>query len=168
MNGFFFLKNKIFKINLLDDLKKFSIKKLLKYRNKKMKRVINCISQKNAFFTYEKNKWNLKEIIQHLIDYEHFFLNYILLILRNNIDNIKFLNLKKVHYNIEKKSIKSLKKELLHLSIASYYFFENLKYEEFQLYTNLDKYQISISDLVYLMCEHSLHHTIIIKEKYLI
>lgn len=172
MNKHFNFRTEFYSLCLsyIKNIENFSTKSAIKYRNKKVKRVVNCISKKNEMFTYEEGKWNLKELIQHLIDYERIFIYKILLILRNEDNFFLFFNQNQYvkESNIQNRSSKSLKKELFSLYNSTYYFFENLSQDQLTRKIFLDcKFYFSVRTLVYIICGHALHHAEIIKGKYL-
>lgn len=160
-------------VTYLKNIEKFSIKKIIKYRNKKVKRIVNQISYKNSLFVSEINISNIKNIIQHLIDFERFITYKETIILRTENKNLnlffnvnKFFEEKKFKIeNIRNRSFKSLKLELFSLYTSTYYFFENLSNQELKKIQIFQGDDISVELLAYISCGYTLHYCELIKKQ---
>lgn len=161
MNKNFPNKNELHEsyLKYIKKFENFSVKGIIKYRNKKVKRILHSISIKNSIFDYQKKKLSLKEIIQNLIDHERNFTYLVFLILRDR--NAKILHphpddIKIKNYVIEHRSLNSLKKELFSLYISTYYFFENLLLKELKLYQYIKNNNFSVRAIAYILCAKSI------------
>lgn len=145
----------------------FSIKGIIKYRNKKIKGILNSISIQKIIYLFEEKPINIKNIIQSLIDCERKFIYLALLILRYN-NNIIFPslnhNINITQFNLQNRSFKSLKKELFSLYNSTYYFFENLSLKELQLSQSIQDNNFSVRAIAYILCSKSIDYATLIKK----
>lgn len=118
--------------------------------------------------TYEKGKFTVKEILQHVIDWERILSFRALLFARKEgsippgIDQ----DLLAVNMNAEARSIKDLVEELKVVRISTKALFES-----FDAATLLNtgtnwKYEISVLALGFAIVGHQIHHLKIIEDKY--
>lgn len=155
-------------LNCIKKFENFSVKGLIKYRNKKVKRILNSISIKNSIFFFKKKELSLKEIIQNLIDCERNFIYLAFLILRYKNIKIRYPIPKDIYiqnFILEHRSLNSLKKELFSLYVSTYYFFENLSSKELKLYQHIYDNNFSVRAIVYIFCSQSIDYSKITKQK---
>lgn len=118
---------------------------------------------------YAPDKWTVKEIFQHLIDWERILSCRALLFARcegaisQNIDE----NLLAANMNAEQRAIVELIDELKTARAASEAMFESFD-DEMLLKTGINwKYEISVLAMGFTIVGHQTHHLKIIEEKYL-
>lgn len=146
----------------------FSVKGIIKYRNKKIKGILNSISIKNPIFLVKEQQISLKQIIQNLIDYERYFIYLAFLILRYNTKIMFSLPQNNIYIKqiiITHRSLKSLKKELFSLYTSTYYFFENLSLQELKLSQSIQNKPFSVRAIAYILCSKSINYSQITKQK---
>jgi len=127
------------------------------------------ISEEKSLFRYAENKWNIREILGHILDTERIFAYRALRISRNDVtalpgfeqdDYVPFSN----HNNI---TLKNLAEEFSLLRKANIKLFESFTNEMRERSGTASGNLFSVKSLVYVIAGHPLHHIKVIKEKYL-
>ena len=127
------------------------------------------LSEEQADFAYAEGKWTLKILLQHLIDAEKIF-NYRALRFSRN-DQTELAGWDEELYgennNAADYSLIELIEEFKLSRKISVSFFKNLNTETLQRTGTANKNEISVETLGKLIVGHNIHHSNIIKERYL-
>lgn len=127
------------------------------------------ISENKAGYRYAKDKWSIKDILQHLIDAERVFIYRVLRFAREGYNNIEGYdqNVFVEKANADKRSLKDLKEEFIAVRKSSIYLLNSLNEESLLQKGKASGFDISVRTLGFAIVGHSLHHFKVIKEKYL-
>ncbi len=121
-------------------------------------------------FKYEENKWSIKEILMHLIDWERILTFRALVGLRK--DGKTFLpgmdeNFYAKNADVSQKEMSDLIDEFLAVRESSKFLFKDQKEENLTFLATSKNGKISPKALGYIIIGHSIHHIKVINEKYL-
>ena len=118
--------------------------------------------------SYASNKWTVKGILQHIIDWER-ILSYRALLLARNEDSVP-QNLDEkllaANMNAEARSIDELTKELKIVRASTTSMFSSFNDEALQNNGTNWKYEISVLAMGFTIIGHQIHHFKTIEEKY--
>jgi uncharacterized damage-inducible protein DinB len=127
------------------------------------------LNEENGGYRYAEGKWNLKEIIQHVIDCERIFCYRTLLFARRDktvpagFDQDLLVN----NSGAGNRTIKSLLKEITILRMSTIELFQSFD-DETLLNKGINwKYEMSVLAMGFLIIGHQSHHFNIIRSKYL-
>lgn len=127
------------------------------------------LSSKQSEYRYAPGKWSIKELVQHLIDTEKIFIYRALRFVRNDsqellgYDHDEYVEQSKVN----NRSISSLLEELQLQRKLTIQFFKHLDQDDLTKCGKANGYNLSVRAIGYIQIGHVLHHTKIIKERYL-
>ena len=120
-------------------------------------------------FRYADGKWSIKELIQHLIDTEKVFIYRALRFVRN--DSQELLGYDHNEYvkqsKVDNRSITDLLDELELQRQLTIHFFTYLDQDELIRSGKANGSNLSVRAIGYIQIGHVLHHTKIIKDRYL-
>ncbi|RZL50434.1 MAG: DinB family protein [Pedobacter sp.] len=129
---------------------------------------LNNIADKGDY-AYAPGKWTIKELVGHLIDTERIMVFRLTCFARNEKAQIPGYEeddyVANAHFN--DRSIFSLSEEFAQLRKANMYLIKSLSEEELNRSGNANGNNISVKALVYVLAGHIIHHTNVIKERYL-
>ena len=117
---------------------------------------------------YAPDKWTIKNIIQHIIDFERILVYRSLLFARREGSIPKSVdeNLLAANMNAERRAIDELINELKIVRASTKVMFESFD-DEMLLYKGTNwKYEISVLAMGFAIVGHQIHHLKIIEEKY--
>jgi len=137
-----------------------SITELLQYCSR--------LNNQQALFRYQAGKWSIKEIIQHLIDVERIFCYRALSISRgdttlNSFDHNKYV----IHCNADYRQLNDLLKEIEILRKSTIILYKSFNVPMLQQRGFIENNSITVNAFGFIIAGHQLHHTKIIKNKYL-
>ncbi|HEY0428602.1 MAG TPA: DinB family protein [Pyrinomonadaceae bacterium] len=118
--------------------------------------------------TYASGKWTIKDIFQHIVDFERILTYRALLFARQNPEAPKGIDeqLFASNANTEKRAIGALIEELKIVRTATKSLYSTFD-DETLLKTGLNwKYEISVLAMGFNIVAHQIHHFKIIEEKY--
>ncbi len=127
------------------------------------------LSVKQSEYRYAPGKWTIKELVQHLIDTEKIFIYRALRFVRNDsqellgYDHDEYVEQSKVN----NRSIRNLLEELQLQRKLTIQFFKHLDQDDLTKCGKANGYNLSVRAIGYIQIGHVLHHTKIIKERYL-
>jgi uncharacterized damage-inducible protein DinB len=128
------------------------------------------IPKKKWEYRYAEGKWNIKELVQHVIDAERIFCYRALVIARK--DKTAVPSFDENEYGASSKAQKRTKKELIKelkaVQKASTELFESFDEEQLQTIGNVSNYSIDVNAIGFVILGHTLHHIKILKERYLL
>ena len=131
--------------------------------------LLENISVEKSNYRYAAGKWNLKELIQHLIDTEKIFIYRALRFVRNDTqelfgyDHNEYVEQSKV----DKRSISDLLNELQLQRQLTIQFYKHLDQDDLTKFGKANGSKLSVRAIGYIQIGHVLHHTRIIQERYL-
>lgn len=120
-------------------------------------------------FKYRKNKWTLKELLEHLTDCEKIFNYRALRFSKNDQTELSGFdeNLYVSNGNAKNQPLELLIEEFKLIRLSSIYFFGKLSEEELARVGISNGNLISVSSIAKHIATHNQHHLNIIKERYL-
>lgn len=129
---------------------------------------INDLVEK-ADYAYAPGKWTIKEVIGHTIDFERILTFRVLCFARNEQAAIPGSeeDAYALHANAKDRSLLSFSDEFASLRKANLYLFKSLTEEQLSRIGTASERKISVRALLYVIAGHIIHHTRIIKERYL-
>ena len=121
-------------------------------------------------YKYAEGKWNIKGVVQHIIDAERIFCNRALVIVRKD-KTTPLPSFDGDEYEFSSKSDKRTKDELISELAAVRQSSRELfvSFDEEQLLTSgiVSNYTIDVNALGFVILGHTLHHLKLIRERYL-
>ncbi len=129
---------------------------------------VNSIAEKGDY-AYAAGKWTLKELVGHMIDTERIMAFRLLSIARGEKANLPGFDEDNYvrNANFVARSMSSLAEEFSLLRKANMFLITNLNENELGRVGNSNGNQISVRALIYMLAGHVIHHTNVIKERYL-
>ena|SRR5581483_11503151 len=143
--------------------------KRLEANETKLLKLLKGVSHKKLTYRYAKGKWNIPEVLMHLIDTERVLTYRILCISRGDktplpgFDQdtfIKGIDVSKIDFKKLLKEYKAVRKATTHL-------LKHLTDEMFTRKGMANNTETSVQKIAYFMVGHEVHHMNIIKKKYL-
>lgn len=130
--------------------------------------ILDDISEKKANYAYAKDKWTIKDILQHIIDSERIFTYRMVAISRGEKQAILGYdhNDYVVCAKAKNRSFKSLLKEYKNLHLSTNDLIASFSNEMLQITGNANGSNIKVIDLIYINGGHQKHHINILKERY--
>lgn len=131
--------------------------------------LLNSISESQSMFAYAPGKWNIKEMLGHVVDGERVFGYRAFWFARNNAtplpsmeqdDFVKF-------GNHAQRPWKEIVAEYDHLRVSTIDLFGSLDQESWLRRGVASGVEVSVRGLAWLMAGHDLHHRAILKSQYL-
>lgn len=136
---------------------------------KNIHQFISNIPEEKADFAYTKDKWTVKDLVQHIIDAERIFIYRATRFARK--DKQDLLGFEENEYaanaNTQNKSLQSLKDELLYLRKSTDIFLVNLDSEQLSESGKANNNTITVNAIGFIIFGHILHHINILQERYL-
>ncbi len=129
---------------------------------------LNNLAEKGDY-AYAPGKWTLKELAGHIIDTERIMVYRLTCFARNEkamlpgFDEDNYVN----NAFFKDRSLFSLSVEFAALRKANMFLIKTLNEEELNRVGNASGKNISVRAIVYLLAGHVMHHTNIIKERYI-
>lgn len=122
-----------------------------------------------ADYAYAPGKWTIKEMVGHIIDTERIMACRLTCFARNETAALPGFEedayVKNAHF--KDRSLFNLSEEFMALRKANMFLFKSLNEEDLNRNGNANGNQISVRALVFILAGHIIHHTNIIKERYL-
>lgn len=130
---------------------------------------LNSIDEKKSNFRYAEGKWNIKQVIGHVIDGERVFTFRIHAISRNEKQSLP--GFEQDDYieagNYSERSFEDIKNEFLLMRKANLVFYKSLTDEMISKKGNANGSDITVNALLYIIAGHAEHHLQVIRENYL-
>jgi hypothetical protein len=147
-----------------------SVLQQLKANLKLVQTLLENTPESLLFGSYEVGKWNIKDILQHLIDFERVFVYRAMRFARNDKTAIPFFD-EKVFAKVANASTiptKKLFKEFKTTRLATISFFENQNASSLKKTGIASNSSMSVRATAWIICGHELHHLKLIAEKYVL
>lgn len=146
-----------------------NLKEVVENHTKNIHQFISNIPEEKADFAYAKDKWTVKDLLQHIIDAERIFIYRATRFARK--DKQDLLGFEENDYatnsNTQNKSLQSLKDELLFLRKSTDIFLVNLDSEQLSESGKANNNLITVNAIGFIIFGHILHHINILQERYL-
>jgi hypothetical protein len=141
---------------------------LLEKQVKDFVEFINSLVEK-ADYAYAPGKWTIKELIGHMIDTERIMVFRLLSFARGEKNALPGFEEDEYVANahFKDRSLFSLSEEFALLRKSNLYLIKSLNEDELNRIGNANGNSISVKALVYILAGHIIHHTRVIKERYL-
>ena len=132
--------------------------------------VYSAIAEEKASHAYAEGKWTIKEVAGHLNDCERIFAYRALRIGRGDRTPLAGFDQNPYVENgdFNRVSLADLIEEFRLLRRSSVLFFKNLPEEAWARAGTSSEAQVSVRALAFIMVGHVRHHTVILKERYLV
>ncbi|MFA4867484.1 MAG: DinB family protein [Pedobacter sp.] len=144
------------------------VMELLKRQATEFSDFINSLIEK-ADYAYAPGKWTIKQLIGHIIDTERILVYRLTCFARG--ENHALPGFEEDDYvanaHFQDRSLLSLSEEFALLRKANMYLFESLSEKELNRSGTASERQITARALLYVIPGHIIHHTQIIKSRYL-
>ena len=141
----------------------------LKLSLDKTKTLINSLSNEQADYRYEKNKWSIKEVMVHIVDDERIFGYRALSFARNDKTNLP--GFEQDYYNTyadaSERTIGNIMDEYEALRLSTISLFKGFSERALKRIGIANGNQTSVRALGYHILGHDLHHIHIIEDRYL-
>lgn len=122
-----------------------------------------------ADYAYAPGKWTIKELLGHIIDTERILVYRLLCFARGEkaplpgFDEDDYV----ANAHFADRSLESLIEEFILLRKANLYLFKSLNEDDLNKMGNGNGKNITVRALVFVLAGHIIHHTRVIKERYL-
>ena len=127
------------------------------------------LDEKQLMFRYQKEKWSIKDIIQHLIDVERVFVYRAVRFARNDntvlhgFDEDDFVK----NANADRKTKDELLKEYVSIHRSTILFYNQLTLDELEREGMASGVLFSVFGIAHIISGHIQHHIGVVKERYL-
>lgn len=127
------------------------------------------IPEEKGAYAYAPGKWNIKEVLGHIIDTERIFAYRLLCFIRGEKQGLPgfeqddYVKLS----DANSRTIKDLAEELKTVRTANQFIVRHLTEEQGAIKGTSAGNPISVRTILYIMAGHELHHLQILKERYL-
>ncbi len=120
-------------------------------------------------YAYEKGKWTVKEVAQHVIDTERIFTYRALCFARGEkrslegFDQLSYAQ----HVNCKKRSMQQIISEFSDVRSSTISLYESFNSEDLKVRGNANGLDIDVNALGFITVGHALHHAKVIRERYI-
>ncbi len=155
--------------NYISLIKQNTIKEALIESEKETLIFFNSIPEHLENFSYEKGKWTVKEVLNHIIDTERIFAYRALRFARK--DETQPLSFDQDNYvtnaELSERNLKDLINEFETVRISTLSLFNSFGNEALVRMGQTAAGRASVNAIGFTICGHGLHHINVIKERYL-
>ena len=137
--------------------------------NQEISKYWETIPNEKWSYTYEKKKWTLKRVFQHIIDTERIMTYRALCITRNDKQDLNEFEHEQYANsdNAVNRNVKDMIEEWKSLRNSNNLMFKSLKNNYLNKSGTIGSKKLSVRAIIYIIFGHALHHIKIINEKYL-
>ena len=145
-----------------------SVGNALKAQDAKLNEFISRVSEENAAYAYQKGKWTLKEMLQHLIDTERIFTYRALAIARKDEANLPGFDENNYADNsaANLRTWTSLTEEMMLLRKCTKLLFDSFTEEMLDSSGTFNNISGDVNTLGFIIVGHVYHHMNVAEEKY--
>lgn len=131
--------------------------------------LLTTISEERAMFAYAPDKWNIKEVLGHVVDGERVFSYRALWFARRSEHPLPSMEENEFAKNggHARRSLKSIFAEYDHVRTATIDLFDNLDADSFLRRGIASGQHVSVRGLAWIIAGHDQHHREMIKTRYL-
>lgn len=146
-----------------------NILKQLKDNATNLKLLLSSLNNQQLTTPYATDKWTIKDIVQHLTDFERVLVYRAMSFARNDKRPIPFFDENEYvkQANASKQSIKKLLKDYKAVRQSTLAFFDNQTAATLKRTGIASNYTMSVRACAWIICGHENHHINIIKERYI-
>jgi uncharacterized damage-inducible protein DinB len=146
-----------------------NIFKQLKDNATTIKLLLASLTEQQLTTPYAQDKWTIKDILQHLIDFERVLIYRAMCFARNDKRPIPFFDENEYvkQANATNQSIKKLLKDYKAVRQGTLAFFDNQTAATLKRSGIASNYTMSVRACAWIICGHEMHHINVIKERYL-
>lgn len=132
-------------------------------------KVIESIQPNQENYSYLEGKWTIKEVLIHCMDTERIFCTRALGFARRETQTSQSFDENKYATNSEAnfRLLIDIKEEWVNLRGSTISLFKNFSSKSLFYKGAMPAGEISVNDIGLAICGHSLHHLLIIKDRYL-
>lgn len=126
------------------------------------------ISEEQSVYKYAKDKWTVKEIVQHIIDTERIFAYRALAIARGDTAVLPSFDENKYAANslANQRTWKELTEEFQSVRHSTIFLFDSFQGDTLNQSGKISDYQMTVLALGFTSAGHVIHHMNIIRERY--
>lgn len=149
--------------------KEISVLDQLKQQSKDLVALVKSLPEEKLITPYAEGKWSIKDLIQHMTDSERVFVYRAMRFARNDKSPLPFFdeNAFAQEAAANKTPSSKLLKEYLSNRQATLAFFNNQSAAVLKRAGIASNYTMSVRACAWIICGHEIHHTRIIRERYL-
>ena len=131
--------------------------------------LVTSVDEETLQFRYAEGKWNIREIVQHMIDCERIYNYRALRFSRNDATVLSGFdeNIFVANSNASKRDINDMVRELSVVRAATVELFKSFTDEMFDRKGTANNHEITVRAILYATLGHEIHHRNVIDEKYL-
>jgi len=131
--------------------------------------LVKDLPEEKQLYSYAEGKWTIKELIQHIIDSERVFVYRALRFARKDETHLSGFEQDDYVANDDSNNrvFEDLINEFVFVRKSTILMFKSFDDEILKTYGTASGYSQSVRALGYIIAGHQLHHTNIIKERYL-
>ena len=131
--------------------------------------ILEMMTEDQAAYRYNLDKWSCREVVLHIMDCERIFAYRALSFARGEVQNLISFDQDKyvINSNAVNRTVPSLLKEYQRLRESTIDLFENFSNEQLLMKGRVAEFEFSVNTLGYILLGHQNHHVRIIKSKYL-
>ena len=131
--------------------------------------LLQSIPEERAGFRYAPDKWSIKQLVGHVIDTERIFAYRALRFARN--DDTPLSGYEQDDYvrnsSFDDYPLAELSEEFANVRRANLFLFKHLSEEAWLRRGSASESEVSVRALAYILAGHELHHTAILRARYL-
>ena len=130
--------------------------------------MLSVIPPEKMKYSYGKNKWNVQEVLLHMIDTERIFQTRAFRISRQEPQVMTGFDQDLYVRNLPNidRSIESIRDEYETVRKATFLLFAGLTKVEMKLQGRVDNYKISLPSIPFIIAGHEIHHLNLLRERY--
>jgi hypothetical protein len=139
------------------------------HQSEEIKKLLSSISEQKSMFSYAKDKWTLKELLQHLIDTERVFTYRAMCFARNEKAVLPsfYENEYAKMSSANRRTWESLCAEFVAVRKSTLFLYDSFSEDMLELFGQAANNKISVKELGFLTVGHFSHHQSIIEQRYL-
>jgi hypothetical protein len=143
--------------------------KSIKKSTAQFKKFLKSIPEKKINYAYAKDKWTIKELLQHLIDAERVFSYRALTFARKDVAHLPSFDENSWAANaaVKKRKWKDLVEEFMLVRQANELLFASFDDEHLLCEGTASNKKINVAAIGFICAGHVMHHIRIIRERYL-
>ena len=146
-----------------------SIIELLLHQIDEVAKIFSGISEENSLFRYAEGKWNIKEILGHIVDTERIFACRALRFSRNDKTNLPGFEQNDFVHNANYNELKlsDLLEEFITLRRSNLKMFNNFSVDMWIRKGTANGNLITVRAIAFILYGHAIHHLTILRDRYL-
>jgi uncharacterized damage-inducible protein DinB len=146
----------------------YDLQTAFKNQESEAEKLFHSINEEQSQYSYAEGKWNIKELLQHLIDAERVFAYRALVFARKDINTLPSFdeNDYSKNCNANDRTWEQLIAEFFVVRKSTEYLFSSFSNEALETVGKASDYTIGVNTLGFVIVGHANHHIKIIKERY--